>query len=548
MTRHTRLALIASAWLLLPGATETHAQHFPLESVDRLELHNVTAEPATLHGKKGLRLTLPEEVRQRVKRLESMMPEEREKSMTPEERARVRNGLPFLVGQLALVQKLEFSSGTIEVEIAGAPESGAGESARGFVGIAFRVQEDLQTYDAFYLRPTNGRAEDQERRNHSVQYISHPEWPWFRLRKETPGKYESYVDLVPGQWTKIRIEVDGEQARLYVHSNEHPTLIVNDVKSGADASGGVALWLEPGTVAHFRNLTVKPRQVGDTRQRVTATPSGSVRNSAGMQLMVAQENNQPTLRIVLPGRPTSDRAIEILFPEHVTVRPRGSAEGHQLYMFQPGQSGERPLWRRSGSFLEYERDLRDGVHLLARATLEDDGVRFRYELTNDSRVAYDMIYVPTDPRLTSIFHDVRLERTYVHHADGVDLLASETPRRLTIPLDQWLPARYLASFTWPVPAQRIERRDDGITYYNKSRAVDVPFIATVSTDKAWVIASFARTAGNVWSNPELTCQHVDPQTSLSPGQRATIELKMLVIRGSLDDALERAIRQRESLK
>jgi len=29
----------------------------------------------------------------------------------------------------------------------------------------------------------------------------------------------------------------------------------------------------------------------------------------------------------------------------------------------------------------------------------------------------------------------------------------------------------------------------------------VPFIATVSTDKAWGIASFARTAGNVWSNP-----------------------------------------------
>ena len=76
----------------------------------------------------------------------------------------------------------------------------------------------------------------------------------------------------------------------------------------------------------------------------------------------------------------------------------------------------------------------------------------------------------------------------------------------------------------------------------------MPFIATVSTDEAWVIASFARTAGNVWSNPELTCQHVDPQTSLGPGQRTTIELKMLVFRGSLDDVLERAIRQRESLK
>ena len=273
-----------------------------------------------------------------------------------------------------------------------------------------------------------------------------------------------------------------------------------------------------------------------------------IQNAAGLRLLVATDHTSPVLRVILPGRPTSDRSIEILFPEHVTVVKQGQRSAQQLYRFRPGERGDRPLWRRSDGSLEYERDLGDGVHLLARATLEGDGVRFRYEVINESPVAYDMIYAPTDPRLTSIFHDVRLERTYVHHADGFDLLASETPRRLTIPLDQWLPARYLVSFTWPVPAQRIERRDDGITYYSKSRAVDMPFIATVSTDKAWVIASFARTAGNVWSNPELTCQHVDPQTSLSPGQRATIELKMLVIRGSLDDALERATRQRESLK
>ena len=179
-------------------------------------------------------------------------------------------------------------------------------------------------------------------------------------------------------------------------------------------------------------------------------------------MLVAIEHTSPVLRVVLPGNTTSDRSIEILFPEHVTVVKQGQRSGQQLYLFSPGRSGDRPLWRRSGASLEYERDLRDGVHLLARATLESDGVRFRYELTNDSRVEYDMIYVVTDPRLTSIFHDVRLERTYVHHADGFDLLASETPRRLTIPLDQWLPARYLASFTWPIPAQRIERRDDGI--------------------------------------------------------------------------------------
>jgi hypothetical protein len=186
--------------------------------------------------------------------------------------------------------------------------------------------------------------------------------------------------------------------------------------------------------------------------------------------------------------------------------------------------------------------------MLARATLEDDGVRFHYKFSNGSDVMYDMIYAVTDPRLTSVFHDVRLERTYVHHSDGFDLLASETPARLTMPLSQWLPSRYLASFTWPVPAQRVEPRRDGITYYNKSRRVDIPLIATFSTDRTWVVASFARETGNVWSNPELTCQHVDPQSSLAPGQDATSEVKILVLRGSLNNVLEKAIVQRNFLK
>jgi hypothetical protein len=158
---------------------------------------------------------------------------------------------------------LEFSNGVIEAEVAGAPAEGASAGARGFVGIAFRLQTNAapdgpQTYDAFYLRPTNGRAEDQERRNHSAQYISHPAWTWSRLRRETPSRYESYVDIQPNTWTKIRIEVRGAQARLFVHDQPQPVLIVNDVKSGPAAIGAVALWIGPGTTGHFRNVVVTP--------------------------------------------------------------------------------------------------------------------------------------------------------------------------------------------------------------------------------------------------------------------------------------------------
>ena len=276
-------------------------------------------------------------------------------------------------------------------------------------------------------------------------------------------------------------------------------------------------------------------------------PSG-VQLASGVRLVVANGNTCPTLHIILPGHADSDRTIEVLFPEHVTVRKQGETEAKHLYLFRPGLHGDRPDWRQVGQSLEYVKDFEAGLLMLAHATLEDDGVRFRYEFVNRSKTTYEMIYAPTDPRLTSMFHDVRLERTYVHHKDGFDLLASETPSRLTMPLDQWLPARYLASFTWPIPPKRVERRDDGITYYNKSRAVDEPLLATLSTDGKWVVASFTRTTGNVWSNPELTCQHVDPQVSLAPGASAAMETKILVVPGSLDDVLRKVKAQRQTLR
>ena len=236
MTAHT--LLIVTATSVLAGAASAEDRRYPLETPEGLRLHNVIAEPATLEGRKGLRLTISKDTAARAER------------MTPQEQAQLE--------ELAVVEGVDFSNGVIEAEIAGAPGPGAGEGARGFVGIAFRLQNDMKTYDAFYLRPTNGRVDDQERRNRSVQYIAHPDWPWFRLRKETPAKYESYVDLTPGAWTKVKIEVRGDRARLYVHGQEQPTLVVNDVKSGAQAKGAVALWIGPGTVAHFRNLRVEP--------------------------------------------------------------------------------------------------------------------------------------------------------------------------------------------------------------------------------------------------------------------------------------------------
>lgn len=154
----------------------------------------------------------------------------------------------------ALVKDMSFRDGVIEVDLAGQPAAGAFADARGFIGIAFRVQNDGR-YEYIYLRPTNGRADDQIRRNHSTQYSSYPNFDFARSRQEAPEKYESYVDLQPGVWTKYKIEVEGRKARLYVHGTEQPCLIVNDLKLDPQ-NGGFALWVGPGTEGYFSNLKI----------------------------------------------------------------------------------------------------------------------------------------------------------------------------------------------------------------------------------------------------------------------------------------------------
>lgn len=243
--------LLTACAALLPAQTK----NLPLASASGLTLHNTAAAPVSFKGRKALKLTISPEAEARMAAARPAGGQSKGGGKKGGPGAGEANRLDLL----AIVEGAEFSNGTIEVDLAGEPGAGAAGGARGFVGVAFRVQPDRKTYDCFYLRPTNGRADDQERRNHSAQYISHPEHTWFKLREATPSRYESYVDIQPAEWIHVKIEVDGERARLFVNGNAQPTLIVNDVKSGAGAKGGVALWFEGSTVAHFANLKITPR-------------------------------------------------------------------------------------------------------------------------------------------------------------------------------------------------------------------------------------------------------------------------------------------------
>jgi hypothetical protein len=121
--------------------------------------------------------------------------------------------------------------------------------------VAYRVDQENKNFDAIYLRPSNGRADDQLRRNHTIQYFSYPGNSFGRLRKEANGLYETYADIGLNEWIDVRIEFQDEKAVLYINNQKSPSFIVTKML-GTSKTGSIALWVEIGTIGYFKDLKV----------------------------------------------------------------------------------------------------------------------------------------------------------------------------------------------------------------------------------------------------------------------------------------------------
>jgi hypothetical protein len=150
---------------------------------------------------------------------------------------------------LALVQNLNFSEGTLEIDL-----RGAGKQEPSFLGLAFGVA-DATTFEAVYFRPFRFADDDTDARKHAVQYVAWPDSTWEKLRKDRPGVYEAAIQPVPDPagWFHARVDVTTQKVSVSVNGN-HPCLVVDRL---GHREGGVGLWVDsmPGT---FRNLRVQP--------------------------------------------------------------------------------------------------------------------------------------------------------------------------------------------------------------------------------------------------------------------------------------------------
>ena len=152
--------------------------------------------------------------------------------------------------------EIDLRNGTIELTVLSRLLPDASETARGFIGLAFRINEDNTKFEGIYIRPSNGRANEQIRRNHSVQYFSYPDYKFDRLRKEAEGQYESYADMGLNEWINMKIVVKDAQAKLFLNNNPQPCLIVNDLKHGPNSKGALGLFVDVGTEGYFTDLKI----------------------------------------------------------------------------------------------------------------------------------------------------------------------------------------------------------------------------------------------------------------------------------------------------
>jgi hypothetical protein len=159
----------------------------------------------------------------------------------------------------AKLTDLDFQDGSIEVKMYSQIQNPAPfPGAQGFIGVAFRINEDDSGYESIYLRPRVGRSDNQLLRNHTVQYYAYPDYKFERLRKEAEGKYETAAPVNINEWITLRIEVKGEKAELFVNNAQYSTFIVDKMK-GKTTHGFIGLWVDIGTVGYFRDLKVTKR-------------------------------------------------------------------------------------------------------------------------------------------------------------------------------------------------------------------------------------------------------------------------------------------------
>jgi sugar lactone lactonase YvrE len=139
----------------------------------------------------------------------------------------------------AYLPDVEFENGVIEVDL-------AVTGARTYAGINFRMQSS-QDLESFYVRPHRaGLYPDALQYTPVMNGIS--SWQVYSGEGYTAG-----TDIPENQWVHVRLEIMGQQARVFLGEDPEPALRIDHLEHGR-SSGPIGLYGRRDGAAYFSNF------------------------------------------------------------------------------------------------------------------------------------------------------------------------------------------------------------------------------------------------------------------------------------------------------
>ncbi|MEO2213072.1 hypothetical protein ABGV40_19700 [Paenibacillus amylolyticus] len=207
--------------------------HYNLDTIpEGAQPHSVTAIPVQMGGRQTLRVTLTDEV------------------------SHGEPNVDFIDMPTFLKIPVEFKDGTLSVDIFSKLRDNAPDYARGFAGLAYRISDHMDAFEAVYIRPLNGLKTQPEapRDKRALQYFAYPDWKFNRLREEYPdGRFEAGADIGPGEWVNLTLVIDDSNLKAYVDGTECITI---DKTKATVITGDIGLFVDIGTEAFFSDLRI----------------------------------------------------------------------------------------------------------------------------------------------------------------------------------------------------------------------------------------------------------------------------------------------------
>jgi hypothetical protein len=199
------------------------------------KLRSVTAVPAEVAGRRGLRVELTDAVT-----LEG------------------KPGVDYVDMPTFVIIPASFTNGTIEVDILSRLNGKGPADARAFAGIAYRVTPGADRFEAVYLRPLNGRRRARPARVTSVPFSTSPTPTGSSTgcASSTRGTTKRARTSALTNWITLKLDID--DTRLTASVNETETLTLGETKA-APVAGAVGLFVDIGSESFFSNLKITPR-------------------------------------------------------------------------------------------------------------------------------------------------------------------------------------------------------------------------------------------------------------------------------------------------